>query len=231
MSTAPEAVPGFQDPQRLYFLFDFISHNAYLAWHRAQQIAARHGLSFEPVPVVFGAMLSAHGQIGPAEVPPKSRWMLRDVLRKAATMNLPIAPPHSHPFKSLVPLRWACCTLDPATRLRLIEAVWAATWAQGREVSNPAVLREIAAEQALDADALEQEADSDAVKQRLRANTDAALAAGAFGVPTIFVRGQLFWGYDDLEAMSRFLEGRDPLGDAPDFSAWSNVKPTVQRRR
>ena len=231
MYSAPDAPPSFQDPRRLYFLFDFISHNAYLAWHRARQIAARHGLIVEPVPVVFGAMLSAHGQIGPAEVPPKSRWMLRDVLRKAADMELPIAPPHSHPFKSLTPLRWACCALEPSARLRLIDALWNATWAQGREVSNPAVLRQIAAEQGLDADALERETDSEPVKQQLRANTDAALAAGAFGVPTVFVRGELFWGYDDLGAMARFLEGRDPLGDSPDFSAWASVKPTVQRRR
>lgn len=231
MNGADSSGVTFTDRTRLHFLFDFISHNAYLAWHRARQIARTHSLEFEPVPVVFGAMLSAYGQIGPAEVPPKSAWMLRDVLRKAADLNLPIAPPHSHPFKSLLPLRWACCALEPSARLRLIDALWNATWAQGREVSNPAVLREVAAEQGLDAAALERETDGEAVKQQLRANTDAALAAGAFGVPTVFVRGQLFWGYDDLGAMTRFLEGRDPLGDAPDFSAWSNVKPTVQRRR
>lgn len=222
---------AFDRTDTLYFLFDFISHNAYLAWHRAREIAATHGLDFEPVPVVFGVMLSAHGQVGPAEVPPKSRWMLRDVLRKAATMNLPIAPPHSHPFKSLTPLRWASCDLAPAVRLNLIDALWRATWAQGREVSNPAVLREIAGEVGLDADALDRESQGETVKERLRVNTDSALAAGAFGVPTMFARGHLFWGYDDLDSLARFLEGRDPLGDAPDFSAWMQVQPSVQRRR
>ena len=221
----------FDDPKRLYFLFDFISHNAYLAWHRARGIAATHGLRFEPVPVVFGAMLSAHGQVGPAEVPPKSAWMLRDVLRKAATLKLPIAPPHSHPFKSLTPLRWSCCDLPPEVRLSLIEALWRATWAQGREVSNPAVLREVATEAGCDADALERESQAETVKERLRLNTETALAAGAFGVPTMFARGQLFWGYDDLGSLAAFLEGRDPLGDAPDLSAWMNVRPSVPRRK
>jgi 2-hydroxychromene-2-carboxylate isomerase len=224
----------FRDPGRLYFLFDFISHNAYLAWGRAVEIAARHGLRFEPVPVVFGAMLSAHGQIGPAEVPPKSRWMLRDVLRKAALLDLPIAPPHSHPFKSLVPLRWACCeSLDRDARHRLIEALWRATWAESREVSDPAVVAQVAREAGFDAEALARESESEPVKQRLRANTDAALAAGAFGVPTIFVRGgeQMFWGYDDLAFLERALEGRDPLGPAPDLSGWMQVRPSVQRRR
>lgn len=231
MTLATEMPPAFADPQGLYFLFDFISHNAYLAWQRAQRIAAAYDLRFEPVPVVFGAMLSAHGQIGPAEVPPKSRWMLRDVLRKAARLGLPIAPPHSHPFKSLVPLRWACCTLDTPSRLRLIEALWSATWAEGLEVSNPAVVAAVVQRAGLDAAALEQEVATEAVKQRLRDYTDAALAAGAFGVPTMFVRGQLFWGYDDLDSLEAMLEGRDPLGDAPDFEAWAAVRPSVQRRR
>ena len=231
MYVAGDAAQHFSDPARLYFLFDFISHNAYLAWQRAQDIAARHCLVFEPVPVVFGAMLSAYGQVGPAEIPPKSRWMLRDVLRKAAQLNLPIAPPHSHPFKSLVPLRMACCELPFEDRLRLIDALWRATWAQGREVSNPAVLREIASALGLDADALQVQADGDAVKQQLRENTDNALAAGAYGVPSVFVRGQMFWGYDDLDFAELFLQGRDPLPADADFAAWSQVKPTASRRR
>ncbi|MGQ0697161.1 MAG: 2-hydroxychromene-2-carboxylate isomerase [Panacagrimonas sp.] len=222
---------AFDKPDALYFLFDFISHNAYLAWARAQDIAAKHGLRFEPVPVVFGAMLSAHNQIGPAEVLPKGRWMLRDVLRKARLLDLPIAPPHTHPFKSLTALRLACCDINADTRMRLIDLLWRATWAESREVSNPAVLREIAAAAGLDAQQLENESNSDAVKKRLRANTDAALAAGAFGVPSVFARGELFWGYDDLDSLERFLEGRDPLGANPDLSAWSAVKPSVLRRR
>lgn len=221
----------FDDARTLYFLFDFISHNAYLAWARTQRIAAAHGLRFEPVPVVFGAMLSAHGQTGPAEVPPKSRWMLRDVLRKAALLQLPIAPPHSHPFKSLLPLRLVCTTMEPAQRLALIDRLWRATWAESLEVSNPAVLRALALGLGLDADRLLAESESDPIKQVLRGNTEDALAAGAFGVPSVFARGQMFWGYDDLGALERFLEGRDPLGEAPVFSAWDRVKPSVTRRR
>lgn len=221
---------AFGDATRLYFLFDFISHNAYLAWRPAQQIAQAHGLRFEPVPVVFGALLSAYGQVGPAEVPAKSRWMIRDVLRKAARLNLPIAPPHSHPFKSLVPMR-ALLAAPSASQLAFADALWRATWAEGREVSSPQVVAEIAFALGLDASALLAAAESEAVKSQLRANTDDALAAGVFGVPTVFARGQMFWGYDDLGALERFLEGRDPLGADPDLSAWQQVRPSVQRRR
>ena len=56
---------------------------AYVAWHRLPALAARHGRTIVPVPVVFGALLSAHGTRGPAEVPAKRSYLLKDVYRKA----------------------------------------------------------------------------------------------------------------------------------------------------
>ncbi|HTA06387.1 MAG TPA: DsbA family protein, partial [Solirubrobacteraceae bacterium] len=37
------------------------------------------------------------------------------------------------------------------------------------------------------------------IKDALRADTDAVVAAGVFGVPTVSVAGELFWGDDRLE--------------------------------
>jgi 2-hydroxychromene-2-carboxylate isomerase len=53
-----------------------------------------------------------------------------------------------------------------------------------------------------------------AVKQQLRDNTDAAVAAGVFGVPTILVEGHLFWGEDSLPMLRAYLAG-DPVFDSP----------------
>lgn len=215
----------------LKFFFDFVSHNAYLAWGRAQAIAQAHGLAFESVPVVFGALLKHHGQLGPAEIPAKSRWMLRNVVRKAHLLNLPLAPPHSHPFNPLPALRLCCCELDVQTRARLIDRLWRAAWAEGREVSDQNVLRELLAELDLPAQALLEESQSESVKQRLRSNTEGAIGQGVFGVPSVLARGELFWGYDDLGMLERFLDGRDPLAGTLDLSAWLAVRPSAQRRR
>ncbi|HXI66965.1 MAG TPA: hypothetical protein VNH41_03430, partial [Steroidobacteraceae bacterium] len=73
----------FDDPRRLYFFLDYISHNAYLAWTRAPALAAKHGLTLTPVPVLFAGLLSHYKQIGPAEIPAKARWMVWNVLRKS----------------------------------------------------------------------------------------------------------------------------------------------------
>jgi 2-hydroxychromene-2-carboxylate isomerase len=223
---------AFTSPDRLYFFFDYISHNAWLAWHRMSALARAHGLTLTPVPVLFGAMLSHYKQVGPAELPAKSRWMLRNVLRKAKRHGIPIAPPHSHPFNPLVPLRVTCAEPDDAQRVRLVDRLFRAAWAEGRAVADPQVVGEMVVAAGLDAGRLLAEARGDPVKQRLRDNTQAALDQGIFGVPTMAVRGELFWGFDDLEYLDMVLSGRDPLSpDRAELEPWEAVRPSVERRR
>ena len=229
MSAAQSA---FSNPAKLYFFFDFLSHNAYLAWRKLPEIALRHELALEPVPVLFAAMLKAHGQVGPAEVPPKSRWMLWNVLRKAQLHGIPLAPPRTHPFNPLLPLRLCCCEMPKEQRLDLIDRLFRATWAESRAVESPDTMREVLLEAGLDAERLLAEALADPAKLRLRDNTDAALAAGVFGVPSMLAGGELFWGFDDLEFLEQALRGADPLGaDRSRYDAWLSIKPSAQRSR
>lgn len=214
----------------LPFYFDFISHNAYLAWVRLPALAERHDVVFEPVPVVFGALLQAHGQLGPAEVRPKALWMLRDVVRKAKREGVPIAPPHSHPFNPLPTLRAASVDLPAAERARLVDVLFAATWAERRNVGEPDEVARVLDAAGFDGSDLMARAQSDAGKQRLRAQTDAALEHGVFGVPSFRVGDALFWGYDDLASLDEHLAGRDPVADE-DFEAWAAVSPSIVRRR
>ena len=60
------------------FYFDYISHNAYLAWCRLPEIAEKHGCSVNPIPVLFAGFLKKYGQLGPAEIEPKVEWMNRN---------------------------------------------------------------------------------------------------------------------------------------------------------
>lgn len=220
----------FDDPQRLYFFLDFVSHNAWLAWHEIGPLVARHGLVLEPVPVVFGAMLKAHDQAGPAEIPPKRDWMIRNVLRKARLRGIPLAPPASHPFNSLLALRAACCEMPGDVRIELCTRLFRAAWAESRPLHEAETVTAVLREAGLDAEALLQQAQTEAVKARLRQHTEAALASGLFGVPAMRVRGEDFWGYDDFEHLERFLDGAEPVGEA-ELEPWRRVRPSVERRR
>jgi 2-hydroxychromene-2-carboxylate isomerase len=223
---------AFGNPAKLYFFFDFISHNAYLAWTEVPALARKHNLALEPVPVLFAALLKAYGQVGPAEVPAKSRWMLWNVLRKARLQGIPIAPPFSHPFNPLLMLRLCCCELPREQRFDLIDRLFRATWAQGRAVHQAEVLHEILLEAGLEADRLMEEAQSDTTKVALRRHFEGALAAGVFGVPSMLASGELFWGYDDLGFLEAHLSGTDPLGtDRAAYAPWLEIRPSAQRTR
>src|SRR5216683_183732 len=92
-------------PPTIHFYFDYISSNAYLAWNQLPRLADKYGFAINPVPVLFAGLLEAHGQLGPAEVPPKSLWMSKNNLRKAALLGVSLNPPAFHPFNPLLALR------------------------------------------------------------------------------------------------------------------------------
>jgi 2-hydroxychromene-2-carboxylate isomerase len=74
-----------------------------------------------------------------------------------------------------------------------------ARWAEGKDVADPALVRALLAGAGLDADAALARAQSDELAGRLKADTQAAVARGVFGVPTVFVGDEMFWGNDRFE--------------------------------
>jgi 2-hydroxychromene-2-carboxylate isomerase len=212
------------------FYFDYVSPNAYLAWKRLPDLAAQHTLAIEPVPVLFAGLLEAHRQLGPAEVPAKLRWMFKNNLRKAAQLGVPLNPPAFHPFNPLLALRVSSLPLAAETRRALIDAFFAAVWARGLHVSEPAAIDRIAAEIGLDGAALLAQAGAPECKAALRQQTDDAIVRGVFGVPTMEAGGELFWGYDDLPYLELFLRGKDPLDPAQWQRLRDAPRPSATRK-
>lgn len=215
----------------LRFHFDYISSNAYLAWVALEPMAARFGREIELVPTLFAGLLEAHGQLGPAEVQPKMRWMARNNLRKAALLGVTLLPPVFHPFNPLLALRVSSLDMPEDARRRLVTGLFRATWSEQRHLSEPAVIAAVADEAGLDGRALVEAAGDPAAKTRLRRQTDAAIAEGVFGVPTVMADGDLFWGYDDFPFLERLLDGRDLL--PPETArAWVGPqRPSAMRAR
>jgi 2-hydroxychromene-2-carboxylate isomerase len=116
-----------------------------------------------------------------------------------------------------------------ATRWALVDALFCAAWVEGRRVDAPEVVQQVASEAGLDGVALVAAAAGPDAKQRLRANTEEALAAGVFGVPTVRVEGELFWGVDSLPHLDAWLAGRGGI-DAEALARWRAVSPSVTRK-
>jgi 2-hydroxychromene-2-carboxylate isomerase len=213
------------------FYFDYISSNAYLAWTQLPALAAKYGYTIEPVPVLFAGLLGAHGQLGPAEVPAKAFWMGKNTLRKATLLGVPMNPPAFHPFNPLLALRVSALPPDAPARHALVDALFRAVWVQGRHVSEPAVVAQVATDAGLDGGALVAEAQRPEAKARLRRQTDEAIGHLVFGVPSMVVGDEVFWGYDDFPYLELLLAGRDPL-DPEEWGRWLGaVRPSAMRKQ
>lgn len=217
-----------QTRKKLLFLFDFISPYAYLGWTQIHALAARHGAAVTARPVLFAAMLNANDTRGPAEIPAKRSYIFRDLLRTAAHLGLTLVPPPSHPFNPLLALRVAGLEMDEETRHRLISALYQATWGGGPGITDPDVVDQIAQDVGVP-DALAR-ARQPETKQRLRTHTEQAITDGVFGVPSIIVDEELFWGYDSFRNLERHLNGTVVLDDAL-FERWTNLPAGAQRKR
>lgn len=212
------------------FHFDFISPYAYLAWTQIHALAARHGRSVEPVPVLFAALLDHHGTKGPAEIPAKRRYLMFDVVRKARALGVAIGPPPAHPFNPLLALRVASVPMEAGMRRALIDRIYAAVWSgEARDVEDRAAVISLIDEVGLDGAALVAEALSIDGKARVRTQTERAIADGVFGVPTAICDGEPFWGVDSLPELERFLEDGSAV-DREAVARWSALKPSAERR-
>ncbi len=182
---------------RATWYFDFISPFAYLHFKRFQHLPA--GLEIEYVPVLFAALLKAHGHKGPAEIAEKRRQTYRMCVWLAQEQGIEMRFPPAHPFNPLHALRLALAA--GATRAA-VEAIFDCIWKRGDEVNAPATFAALADTLRL-VDAQAAVADP-AVKQKLAANTERALARGVYGVPTFDFAGELFWGADAMGMMRAF---------------------------
>lgn len=203
--------------------FDVISPFAYLHFHALRPLRPR--LRIDYVPVLFAGLLQHWGQLGPAEIAPKRRSIYRQCTWNAQRRGLPFRVPPRHPFNPLPALRLIVAL--GATEA-VVETVHGFIFGEGRDIGEPqewaALCRRLGVD---DAASLIQDP---AVKQRLLDNTNAAIAAGVFGVPTVLCRGELFWGDDSVEMLGQFLDAPE-LFDSAEMQRIDNLPMGVVRPR
>ena len=203
------------------FYFDYLSPYAYLASLEIGPLCRRHGAALALRPVLFAGLLNHWGQRGPAEIPPKGLHALRDCLRYATLRGVPLRPPRFHPFRPLSALRVSLAEVSGDDQPRVVSALYQLGWARGGDLGSDEEMRAALDEAGLDGGALLSRAAEPEAKQALRDQTEAAVANGVFGIPTMRVAGELFWGLDQLRWLELFLDGRDPL-DKVDQSSIRN---------
>ncbi|MBV7328969.1 2-hydroxychromene-2-carboxylate isomerase [Chloroflexi bacterium TSY] len=211
------------------FYFDYISPYAYIGWTQIHALAEKHGRSVSPIPVLFAAMLNESGRLGPAETPLMRRWVGLNILRKAHELNVPLHTPATHPFNPLLALRVTVLDMSDAQQFQLIGHLFEAVWVKGQDVTDPMIVGALLQEIGLDPNDGLAQVQQPKIKNRVKQNTAQAIERGAFGVPTVVVDGELFWGHDDFRYLERFLQGVDHYS-RDEFDAWMAVRASATRR-
>jgi 2-hydroxychromene-2-carboxylate isomerase len=191
-----------EDAPEITWYFDTVSPFSYLALPTVEALATRRPVALRPV--VLGAVLVHWGTVGPAEVAPKRLHTYRLCQFLADRAGVPMRFPPRHPFRSIESLR--LLTALGATP-GAVRTAFDFVWREGRDPSEPAEFAALR-ERLPDAEGR----GLDEAKAGLREATDAAIAAGVFGVPTLRIGAELFWGVDAIPMAEAYLENRALLG-------------------
>jgi len=181
------------------FYYDIASPYSYLASTQMEALAKRCDAQVRWCPVLLGGIFKATGNSMPAVLPARAKYMMMDLTRWARHYDVPFRLPGCFPMNSLAVMR-TLTTLTGEARVRATQQLYHAHWGEGRDVSDPSLLAEIAG-----SDAVER-ARSDANKMALRHQTQEAIDRGAFGAPSFAVGGELYFGNDRLHFVEQALK-------------------------
>lgn len=185
------------------FWYEFGSTYSYPAAMRIERLAANAGVTLRWRPFLLGPILKEQGlNDSPFNIfAAKGRYMWRDLTRICEAESLPLnLPPARFPQNGLKAARLALIGESEGWTPAFTRAVFAANYAEQKDISDDATLAAILAALGLDAEAAFAAANTKENKEALKAQTEEAAARGLFGAPSFTVGDELFWGNDRLEA-------------------------------
>lgn len=186
------------------FYFDFASPWAYLACTRMERLCADHGatLAWKPIDLARVRELVERPD-GPSPCAAQFAYMVTDIQRWAQRYGVRVGMPVQ---ASTTPALLGCfLARDMGDEARYIRRVFQSRWMDSEDLADDAVIQAIAADCAMDADTLRRAMAGDDTADRLESTCQEAASRGVFGVPTIFVDDDMYWGNDRLDFVAEAL--------------------------
>ncbi len=199
---------------RVELVFDFVSPNAYLIWWPLRELLDRYEAELDVVPVFLGGMHKLTGNAPPMirdkDVKGKNEYAMLEIQRFITKHGLTKYRLHPQfPFNSITLQRMLYAADQDGRGVQFAETLLRPIWEDGLDIASPEAIAAVLAGAGFDAADLFARAQTDAVKQGLIANTDAVVARGAFGIPTMFVgprgEGEIFFGKERLGQIEELL--------------------------
>jgi 2-hydroxychromene-2-carboxylate isomerase len=203
----PRASEEAMERGRVEFFFDYGSPYSYLADRVLPELARRTGAEIAYRPMLLGAVFQATGNRSPMQEPveAKRRYAGAALVRTARFLGAPFSLNPHFPINTLRLMRTAVAAQQRGVFAPLHAAVYPAFWAEGLDLGDEGEIAAVLEKAGLDAAGLLEAAGSPEAKAALRANTDEAVARGAFGAPSLFLGDELFFGVDHLPQLERAL--------------------------
>ena len=189
------------------YYFDFGSPAAYLASTQLNALASDTGATVVWRPMLLGGVFVATGNHSPASVPAKGKYIFGDFARFAKRYGVPLKVNPFFPINTITLMRIAVglqLRKDPRF-MDYCTAMYRAIWVDAQNMNDPATVATVLQAAGFDAPALLALAGEQAVKDKLKSETELAVARGIFGAPTFFVGEQMFWGQDRLDFVREAL--------------------------
>ena len=192
------------------FIFDFAGPNGYLVHKVLPEFCARTEATANYIPCLLGGIMKATNNQPPmmryAETPAKRDYEMLEFNRFIKANGLTRFKMNPHfPVNSLRIMRMAVAAQHEGVFAPYCQAMFAAMWEDGRNLADVGTINAVITAVGLDAAALAARAEDPAIKAELIANTEAAVARGAFGIPTFFVGDEMFWGKERLGQLAEAL--------------------------
>jgi 2-hydroxychromene-2-carboxylate isomerase len=189
------------------FFFDFSSPYSYIAAEKIDALAAKHQRAVNWRPILIGAIFQKTNVVPLVHLPLKGDYSLRDFPRSARFHGLPFNMPAKFPLPTQSAARafYWIAERDQKQARSFARAVFQALFVAGRDISDLAVVLEIAAQLGIDSDDLSQAVASPEIKERLKNETESAFAQGVFGAPFFIIDKEPFWGADRLPQVEHWL--------------------------
>jgi 2-hydroxychromene-2-carboxylate isomerase len=187
------------------FYFDFISPFSYLAHSQLPDMAARHEHAIAYHVVNLAVLKLEGGNTGPTtrEMPLKYRYSGADMQRWAARYGVTIKRPSGHQPDRLN--KGALLAGDLGVMENYVTTAWRRVWGEGGDMGSEALLRGVAGDLGWDAGEFLAFTEAEDAEVGYRQATQTAHERGVFGVPTIMIGEEMWWGNDRLDFVEEYL--------------------------
>ena len=188
------------------FYFDYGSPATYLAWTQINNIIEEANATLTMIPMLLGGVFKETGNVSPATVPAKGKWMNNDLKKHAELYNIEFNSNSFFPINTLNLMRGAIAAQNMDIFQKYSEAIFTGIWVKDLNLGDISILQDYLDKSDINTVKLFDLAQSDEVKTILIQNTKEAVAKGVFGAPTFLIGDELIFGQDRLSFLKLALK-------------------------